>query len=80
MHLFYICPTHHVAFTFAGVATLVISSSRDINPSIAFIAADVVVITAYHAVSWSASRASTHPFDSPRSSTTWILVFHSTYT
>ena len=24
LHLFYLCPTHHVAFTFAGVANLVI--------------------------------------------------------
>ena len=56
-----------MAFTFAGVATLVISLSRDINHSIAFIAADVVVTTANLAVSWSTSRAPTHPFDSPRS-------------
>ena len=66
-----------MAFTFAGVANFVITSSGDINYSIAFIAADVVVITANLAVSWSTPRASTYPFDSPRSRTTWISVFHS---
>ena len=80
LNLFFICPTHHVAFTFACLANFVMPSFGDISYSVAFIAADVVVDPVNLTISWSTSRASTSSAVSSRPRTTCISVFYSNHT
>ena len=80
LNLPFICPAHHVAYTFAYLANFVMPSSRDFDYSIAFFAADFLVDPINLTISWSTSRASTSPADSSRPSTTWISVFYSIHT